>query len=425
MPRRGALAKPARRPAPKRARVSRQPVRLSSRARAQSLVNVATDASDGHHPAPTSTAPPRRPSVPHVGANDAAVGLHPSTTSARVTVQAPHEVWQHADTTPRAAPNPPGMAGSIGNTTAKADLAGHSSGLPVISPQALESGSISTGRPSSINQSGRLDREVDMLPMTSDTCTLISTPLHSISPPQLPTNTHSSCVPLGSLLPMSIKEKIWQGMYVDFSLLFQENAATIMAMRDKNPELEFTLVGGRMVVKQAVKPRKKIDSLDKWQSAFHTFMSVYLMKHPDRWSVLLKYAEIVRSAALQFPGWGWKAYDEQFRLRQESNPAQSWGIVDSELWLTVAGAAVTSNYNSSSTFTPAASQTPKQGFCFAYNSYKGCHYKGCRFLHKCSRCYQSSHGLHVCRGSSAQAGLVNMKKEEKKKVCTFCPLEFY
>ena len=100
-----------------------------------------------------------------------------------------------------------------------------------------------------------------------------------------------------------------------------------MAMRDKNPELEFTLVGGRMVVKQAVKPRKKIDSLDKWQSAFHTFMSVYLMKHPDRWSELLKYAEIVRSAALQFPGWGWKAYDEQFRLRKESNPAQSWGIV--------------------------------------------------------------------------------------------------
>ena len=73
------------------------------------------------------------------------------------------------------------------------------------------------------------------------------------------------------------------------------------------------------------------------------------VSHPDCWSELLKYAEIVRSAALQFPGWGWKAYDEQFRLRKESNPAQAWGIVDSELWLTVAGAAVTSNYNSSST----------------------------------------------------------------------------
>ena len=162
-----------------------------------------------------------------------------TSTSARVTVQAPHEVWQHADTTPRAAPNPTGMAGSIGNTTARADLAGHSSGLPVISPQALESGSISTGRPSSISQSGRLDKEVEMLPMTSDTCTLISTPLHSISPPQLPTNTHSSCVPLGSLLPMSIKEKIWQGMYVDFSLLFQESKIIILILMEDPCQNQF------------------------------------------------------------------------------------------------------------------------------------------------------------------------------------------
>ena len=59
-------------------------------------------------------------------------------------------------------------------------------------------------------------------------------------------------------------------MYVDFSLLYQDNAATVISLRDTNPELEFTLVGDRMIVKQAAKPRKQVDSLDNWQSAFHT-----------------------------------------------------------------------------------------------------------------------------------------------------------
>ena len=93
-------------------------------------------------------------------------------------------------------------------------------------------------------------------------------------------------------------------MYVDLALLYQDNATTTIATRETNPEVAFTLIGDKLVVKQAAKPPKKIDSLDKWQSAFHTYMSVFPMKHTSRWAELLKYAETIRTAALQFPGWG-------------------------------------------------------------------------------------------------------------------------
>ena len=97
-----------------------------------------------------------------------------------------------------------------------------------------------------------------------------------------------------------------------------------------------SLEGGRMVFKPAATTRKKIDSIDKWLSAFHTFMAVYLEKHPARAGELLKYAETIRAASHQFPGLGWRAYDEQFRLRRAADPASSWADMDLELWVTVA-----------------------------------------------------------------------------------------
>ena len=57
----------------------------------------------------------------------------------------------------------------------------------------------------------------------------------------------------------------------------------------------------------------------------HTFMSIYLVKHFSRFAELLKYAETVRMAAMQFPGFGWRRYDKQFRLGQEAHPSRSWG----------------------------------------------------------------------------------------------------
>ena len=104
-------------------------------------------------------------------------------------------------------------------------------------------------------------------------------------------------------------------------------------------------------------------------------------------------------AALQFPGFGWRRYDEQFRLGQESNPSRSWGALDSELWITVAAAPVltASQGGTSAAFAATGPRGQKKGYCFGFNGPRGCHFRVCKFLHKCSRCNAFGHGALFCR----------------------------
>ena len=128
-------------------------------------------------------------------------------------------------------------------------------------------------------------------------------------------------------------------------------------------------------------------------------MAIYLMKHPQRSAELLKYAEIVRMAAIQFPGFGWRRYDEQFRLGQESNPSRSWGCLDSELWITVAAAPVlmASQGGTSVAFAATGPRGQKKGYCFGFNGRRGCHFRVCKCMHKCSKCNAFGHGATFCR----------------------------
>ena len=47
--------------------------------------------------------------------------------------------------------------------------------------------------------------------------------------------------------------------------------------------------------------KKNID-IDKWFSAFHIFMSVYLETHPSAAKDLLAYGELIRNAVRDHPG---------------------------------------------------------------------------------------------------------------------------
>ena len=40
--------------------------------------------------------------------------------------------------------------------------------------------------------------------------------------------------PLGGNVPLAIKEKIWQGAYIDLSLLLQDSTAAVLARSDNN-----------------------------------------------------------------------------------------------------------------------------------------------------------------------------------------------
>ena len=132
---------------------------------------------------------------------------------------------------------------------------------------------------------------------------------------------------LGFAIPSAIKQKVWDGEFIDLAHLLNDNSIQLLAhSHQQNAEMVFTLnEAGSMVLRPAGPPRKKIDTLDKWLSAFHVFMAIFLEKHPNRAAELLKYAETIRLASVQFPGTGWHAYDEQFRLRRVADQSSSSG----------------------------------------------------------------------------------------------------
>ncbi len=97
---------------------------------------------------------------------------------------------------------------------------------------------------------------------------------------------------------------------------------------------------GQVVFRQAsAQQPRKLQSIAQWASAFHTFMAIYSLRHPLRLGESLQYAETVHTAAAQFPGFGRRSYDEQFRLHQEVCLSRSWALLDTELWVTVAAAS--------------------------------------------------------------------------------------
>ena len=42
---------------------------------------------------------------------------------------------------------------------------------------------------------------------------------------------------------------------------------------------------------------------------------------------------ILQAADTCSPGFGWRKYDEQFRLKLVSTPHMAWDVIDNHLWL--------------------------------------------------------------------------------------------
>ena len=200
---------------------------------------------------------------------------------------------------------------------------------------------------------------------------------------------------LGYHVPSSIKETIWSGAYVDLALLINDAAQGLVPHGENKPHLMLALDGDRVVLRPPGPGRKRIDLFDKWQSVFHTFMTIYLSKHVSRFAELLKYCEFVRTAAVQFSGFGWRVYDEQFRLKQEIMPSRSWAEIDMELWVTVTGVSLSSPAVSQST-SMFPSRPKRFGLCFAFNGSQGCNFGGCKYVHACKTCSRPGHGAFRC-----------------------------
>ncbi len=144
----------------------------------------------------------------------------------------------------------------------------------------------------------------------------------------------SVCSNLGYNIPQTIKTKIINGEFVDFANLLDKSEGDLSQpwKQDELHGVALSVNQGGQIIWKSNKPKRLITSIHAWTNAFLVFSSVFLEAHPHRTQELLKYCHIVRMAASRYPGFGWRIYDQNFRLRQQSHPHRSWAILDGELW---------------------------------------------------------------------------------------------
>ncbi len=136
---------------------------------------------------------------------------------------------------------------------------------------------------------------------------------------------------LGASVPQNIKERIWKGEYVEFSLLIPNRSSTARAkifaesgIEQMGSELT-VFQKGQQIVFRPTGPKRQIWSIEKWTDAFLVFSSIYLQKKPQYAQELMKYGSIIRSAARNYAGLGWREYDIEFRERMQVNQNKAWG----------------------------------------------------------------------------------------------------
>ncbi|KAJ8316736.1 hypothetical protein KUTeg_005682 [Tegillarca granosa] len=129
-------------------------------------------------------------------------------------------------------------------------------------------------------------------------------------------------------IPNQLREKIWGHQYVNLVLLLKGSAELTDFYTASNLVLnEYGCLESRPKVL-----KDKIPSIEKWTDAFLLFTNIYLRRYPERAVELTQYMSVIRDAAARSPGFGWRAYDEQFRLRQAIQ-YQSWATLNYPLWL--------------------------------------------------------------------------------------------
>ena len=127
---------------------------------------------------------------------------------------------------------------------------------------------------------------------------------------------NSSQIKLDQRVPSKIKEKIWQGEYIDFELLL--NAAKRPGFLYENKETR-------------KKCRQEMKSILDWITGFNVFMAIYIAQHPSEAANLLHYLHTVME--LSRLGGDWLSYDRDFRMCKASGGNFQWQQLNTELSL--------------------------------------------------------------------------------------------
>ncbi len=215
-------------------------------------------------------------------------------------------------------------------------------------------------------------------------------------------------------------EAILANEYVSLEHLMPMSFSEAAKFKDK---LTWDLDESGRLVASHVRPSKKITCYEQWSMAFNVFKSVYLVGFPDQHLALLKYEEIIRSAATTHR-WdgsnGWLDYDVAWRKNKELQPDTPWGVIDQDMWClhvmrppkaalllnatsggggripTVGGMGTKAGSRKKFGRKPTRVGFANGPVCDFYNKVTGCKASNCRFQHACSLCKRLNHPIFHC-----------------------------
>ena len=182
-------------------------------------------------------------------------------------------------------------------------------------------------------------------------------------------------------IPQQLKEKIWDGKFVDLACLLKSNFYST-----STEEQEVKIINNNLMI-QNKKKKSQISDKSQWTDAFLNFVQIYIQKHPAKAGELLKYLAIIREIGLSNPIQKWLRYDGQFRLRMSVCPERSWAAIDGHLWLVC-------NLNGENNQSRQYGKMPA-GHCFDFNLKGFCAKSNCLYKHSCMNC-SGSHPRYLC-----------------------------
>lgn len=197
--------------------------------------------------------------------------------------------------------------------------------------------------------------------------------------------------PLGSTIPMRVKEKIWSNQFVELGDLLNPKFADSYSLSLSQGQGG----GGAKVALIPDSKSRPIHEIERWTSAFHIYASVYMEKFPLEGPGLMKYAERVRDLARLHQGLAWRFYDFRFRQLKQCHPTLPWAMCHQEIW---ARATLEPRSAPAKNFRGQSAQSKRaKGFCYTYNNEGECpDKKSCRFEHSCQLC-KGNHPKKECR----------------------------
>ena len=230
---------------------------------------------------------------------------------------------------------------------------------------------------------------------------------HLVSTQATPPVTNVSSPLDTSNLPKKLEDQISSGEFVDFTLLFPGNSdrptfGPIRLSVEGDREFSIPIPNFSNFGK-----RPKIDSIDKWLTAFGIYASIVVEKFPHKASQFFAYQCIIREASQKFKGLAWYLYDIAFRKLAAKNPALNWGERHLQLWLDkFTGLArsicfVCGGADHLSDLCPLSSSrfggnrprlSNQRAFCRNFNGGIPCAENPCPFTHRCN--YADCGGRH-------------------------------